>query len=59
MRRLSTLIAKVEDRVIADAPKAQAKVRSTVARSALSLGHALVTLSARVAPKPQTTEQQR
>ena len=51
--RISTLIRKVEDRVVADAPKVQAKTQAVVARSALSLGSALVALSVKVAPKPE------
>lgn len=52
--RLSTLIARVEDRVVADAPKAKAKAQHAtfVARCALSRGFAKLAMA--TIPTPST-----
>ena len=54
--RLSKLIAKVEDRVVADAPKVQARAQHTVARSAGWLSAKLAKLADKAAPKSEVQQ---
>lgn len=53
--RMSQLIAKCEDKVIANAPKAKAKAQQYTARTCLALSAKLAALA--VKATPSTTQQ--